>query len=146
MPAVYPIEWLANTFRGDYPHMAKRDAPVWARWLELYADRFDAFAYDVALGGNTPAESLGTEDERRGWQYVTALKIDAVGLTPTYAWIFEVRPDATVSAVGSVECYALAAVRETLFTVEVAKAIVCETMQPDVEWCCDQLGIRVFKV
>lgn len=144
--AVYPLEWHPTTFRGDYPHFAKRDAPVWTRYLDLNADRFDAFAYDVALGGATVPEAMGTEEERRGWQYVTALKIDAVGLTPERVWIFEVRPEATVSALGSVITYGLVAERDAVFDREVARAIVCEAMQPDVAWACGRLGVAVFRV
>lgn len=143
---VYPIAWLPTTFRGAYPHFAKRDAPVWTRFLELYADRFDAFAYDVALGGATVTDALGDEAGRAGWQYITALKVDAVALTASYAWIFEVRPEATVSALGSVICYAMVAERDTVFSMDLVRAIVCESIQPDVDWACQQLGVQVFRV
>lgn len=146
MPAVYPVEWHPTTFRGDYPHFAKRDAPVWTRWLDLYADRFDAFAYDVALGGALAGDAVGSDAELRGWQYVTAIKLDAVGRTPTEAWLFEVRPEATVSAVGSVICYEAVAKRDSVFPRELVKAIVCESMQVDVKYVCQLLDIRVFYV
>lgn len=146
MPAVYPLTWVPTTWRGNYPHFSKRDAPVWARWLELYADRYTAFAYDVALGGSELANLVGTPAELQAWRYSTALKIDAVGLADDAAWIFEVRPGATVSALGSALAYALVAERDSVFPVPLVSAVVCEFMQPDVRWACDRLGVRVFTV
>jgi len=146
MPSVYPVAWVPTSFRGDYPHFAKRDAPVWTRWLELYADRFDAFAYDVALGGAKVTEALGDAAGRQGWQYVTALKVDACALAASYVWIIEVRPEATVSALGSVICYGMVAERDKVFDMELVRAIVCEAIQPDVAWACEELGVQVFRV
>jgi hypothetical protein len=146
MPSVYPVHWVPTTFRGAFPHFAKRDAPVWDRFLELYADRWSAFAYDVALGGLALPSVGASEAERLGWQYSTALKVDACGLAADAVWLFEVRPEATVSALGAVLTYTLVAERDTVFAEPLLSAVVCESMQADVKWCCDRLGVRVFYV
>jgi hypothetical protein len=146
MPSVYPLNWVANTHRGDYPHFSKRDAAVWSRWLAEYATRWGAFAYDVAVGGMTLPDVGASDAERRGWQYMTALKIDACGWTEEAIWIFEVRPEARVSALGSALGYALVCERDKVFDRKLIPAVVCESMQADVEWCCEQLGVRIFKV
>lgn len=146
MPPVYPIEKIPSDARGGYRHMAKRDVEVWERFLERSARQFAAFSYDVALGGRavnfpgmTPAEAIG-------WRYVTALKIDAVGWQPDLVWVIEVRPEATVSALGAALAYTLVARRDEVFELPVLPAIVCETMQVDVEWACNELGVHVEKV
>ena len=141
MPSVYPVEWVPATFRGNYRHMAKRDAAVWERFLLLYTERFDAFAYDVALGG-IPME----EHERQGWQYSTALKIDAIGRTGDAFWIIEVRPDATVSALGSALTYALVCERDEVVPGPLLPTVVCEYIQPDVRWACGKLGVQIVTV
>ena len=51
MPAVYEPLWYPAAYRGRYPHMAKRDAAVWEQFIALYGERYEAYAYDVALGG-----------------------------------------------------------------------------------------------
>jgi hypothetical protein len=145
-PAVYPVEWVAATFRGNYRHMAKRDAEVWERFLVLYTERFDAFAYDVALGG-VVFDGVPMEDhERQGWQYSTALKIDAIGRSGETYWIIEVRPDATVSALGAALTYALVVERDEVVPGPVLPTVVCQYMQPDVRWACDKLGVQVITV
>lgn len=146
MPAVYDPVWLPATFRGRYPHMAKRDAVVWEHFLAIHADRFEAFAYDVALGG-VAIDLPGASDlDRRGFQYSTALRIDVVAREADRYWIIEVRPDVSVSAVGAALVYTMVAAREQAFPGELVPAIVCDFIQPDVKWAADALGIQVFPV
>jgi hypothetical protein len=145
-PAVYEPLILPPTFRGRYPHMAKRDNVVWERFLTGYAESFLGFAYDVAVGGRPLALPGLDEASRLGWQYNTALKIDAVGFTAAQAWIIEVRPDATVSALGAALTYTMVAERDAVFRFKLLPVIVCETIQPDVGWACQQLAVHVVKV
>jgi len=146
MPPVYPLTLYTPEQQAHYPHMAKRDAEIWGPFIAAHGAEFLAFSYDVALGG--VAIDLPTEDEAslRAWRYSTALKIDAVGWQGNQAWIIEVRPDATVSALGAALCYTLVAKREALTQLPLIPAIVCSNIQPDVEWTCAQLGIQVVKV
>jgi len=145
MPVYEPLI-LPPTFRGRYPHMAKRDGIIWERFLALYAKDFLGFTYDLALGGlKMDLPGLG-DAERLGWQYNTALKVDAVGLNASQAWIIEVRPDATVSALGAALTYTMIAEREGAFLQKLLPVVVCETIQVDVNWACQQLGIHVLRV
>jgi len=145
-PAVYEPVWIPATFRGHYRHMAKRDAAVWEEFIKLHSERFEAFAYDVALGG-LRIEGLDLpEADQRGYQYSTALKIDAVGKEGDRYWIIEVRPEAQVSALGACFTYALVAERDEVFPGALQPAIVCNAIQPDVKWACDNLGVQVFTV
>lgn len=146
MPPVYPVQWLPAGFRGHYPHMARRDGAVWAKFLAAPPAAFLSYAYDVALGGYR-IEGLQLDPQTQlGWQYNTALKIDALGLTAEECWVIEVRPEATVSALGAALTYALVADREALSDLPLRPAVVCEQMQPDVAWACQRLGVRVVRV
>ncbi len=146
MPAVYPIEMFAPLLASSYPHMAKRDAALWQRWLKDNLQKFYAVSYDVALGGEDA--QFGTDDEAfvKGWQYTTALKVDVIGWTPTNAWIIEVRPEATVSTYGAALGYTLVAQREEITKLPLVPAILCESIQIDVAWLCERAGIRVLRV
>lgn len=142
--APYTVEPLAR--RRDYRHMAKRDAEVWERFLDLEGARFTGVSYDVALGGVTLPEAAGTPAERAGWQYNTALRVDAILWRADGALIAEVRPSATVSAFGAALGYALVAQREGLTDLPITPGVICEMIQPDVRWLCQQLGVLVFEV
>jgi hypothetical protein len=129
---------------GPFRHMAPRDAAVWQRFLTRRGADFLAVAYDVALGGVVAAEAEPALS--RGWQYSTALKIDAVLWSERGLWIVEVRPWATVSAVGAALCYTLVAQRERLSPDPMRPMIVCEGIQPDVAWVARELAITVEQV
>lgn len=146
MPAVYPPQLVPVSFRGAYPHMAKLDAAVWTRFLDAWSGDFLGFYYDVALGGSIIEGLPLTEAEALGWQYNTALKIDAVGLTESQAWVIEVRPRATVSALGSALCYSLVMERDQVTELALLPVIVCESIQPDVAWACERVGVTVIRV
>lgn len=146
MPPVYPLEIRPFVKGGRYTHMAKRDAAVWERFLDKFAGAYQGVAYDVALGGTVLPEGGATDDERRGWQYSTALKIDAVIVGADHALITEVRPWATLSPLGAALGYTLVARREQLLDVPMAPAIICEGAHVDVKWIAQQLGITIFEV
>jgi hypothetical protein len=144
--AVYPITTYARTHLGDFPHMAKRDLAVWVAWLKTAPEDFLAFSYDVALGGRVLDLPDASPAELLGWQYSTAVKIDAVGWMGNQVWIFEVRPEATVGTFGAAVCYALLAKRDALTELPIVPAIVCNSIQLDVEWCCRAAGVQVLIV
>ena len=146
MPPVYPLTLYAPGQMSAYPHMAKRDVEVWQDYLKRYAEEFLAFSYDVALGGTSLDLPTETPASLLAWQYSTALKIDAVGWQGNQAWIIEVRPDATVSALGAALCYTLVARREALTDLPMVPCIVCRNIQPDVRWTCAQVGVQVVVV
>lgn len=146
MPTVYPLTLYMPGDHAVYPHMAKRDVAVWRRWLALHEMAFLAFSYDVALGGRRLQLEGADEATLLGWQYSTALKIDAVGWQGNQVWIIEVRPDATTSALGAALTYTLVAKREHLTELPMIPTIVCEAIQLNVEWACQATGVQVFKV
>jgi hypothetical protein len=146
MPSVYPVNWTTTTFRGHYPNMAKRDVEVWTRFLNRHAADFSGFAYDVGVGGLRVSLPDFSDDDADAWQYHTALKIDACGMTDTSVWVIEVKPEAQVGALGAVLAYTMVLDRERVFELPLQSVLVCEYVQPDVDWCCAQLGITVVKV
>ena len=146
MPPVFPLEWEPLARTGRYRHMARRDAAVWERWLDKYGGGFEAVAYDVALGGILPTDPAATDAQRVGWQYATALKIDALVRTPAYWLVLEVRPESSVSAVGAALVYRLMLQRERLTALPVRAGLVCETLHPDIAWALTALTLAAFVV
>lgn len=143
---VQPIAFGPLIADGRYPHMAKRDAAVWERWLRIHAAHWQGVAYDVALGGLAPETTDADPSFLSMWQYQTALKIDAFVIREDQALVIEVRPYATVSAIGAALCYAMVLERIGASTLPLVPAIVCEGIQTDVKWCADQMRIPVFEV
>lgn len=126
--------------------MAQRDVEVWERWLDRYAADYTAVSYDVAVGGLAAPDESGHPNDLRAWQYQTALKIDALILAADRALVAEVRPWATVSALGAALTYAMVLERAGLSDQLLVPTIICQGMQTDVRWACDKLGVVVFEV
>jgi len=126
--------------------MAKLDAAIWERFLDQYGANFTSAAYDVALGGFLPDESEGTLEQRTGWQYTTALKVDAVLLREGECWIVEVKPGGGTAGVGAALCYALLAERDGFSPLPVVPVLVTDRANPDVLFCAERLAVTVIAV
>lgn len=144
MPVAFDVSPILRT--GAYRHMSPLDVAVWERYLTKFGTSYSGVTYDLALGGVALPEGLGSDNQRAGWNYSTALKIDAVLWEPIQAWIVEVKPWALPSAIGAVVTYTMLAQRERITELPLRPLIVCEGSQPDVEWVAEQLGITVAKV
>jgi len=131
---------------GYYPHMGRRDAAVWERWIEKHGGAYTGVSYDVAIGGLEAPDPQATPTDRHQWQYQTALKIDALVTGPAGTLVVEVRPWATVSALGAALTYAMVLDRILGAGAILTPAIVCEGIQLDVRWACAKLGIVLFEV
>lgn len=143
---VYPVEWLPVVKSGRYPHMAKLDAAIWERFLDQYGRNFLRMAYDVALGGYLPGEDEGDLDQRKGWQYSTALKVDAVGQREGEVWIIEVKPGGGTAGIGAALCYTLLAERDGFTSFPCLPVLVTDRTNPDVLICAELLGVTVIAV
>jgi hypothetical protein len=143
---VYPIERLPASSAGIFTHLSKHDSAIWSRFLDVYADAFQSFAYDVALGGQQVAEQHGDAATRLGWQYSTALKIDVVGFRELDTWVIEVKPNAGTNAVGAALCYVELAQVDKISDLELTPVVVTDRMSPDVKFCAEQLGVLVFEL
>ena len=146
MPAVYPVEIVPVSYQGAYPNMAKRDEQVWRKFLSIHAARFTGYAYNVAMGGTRFTHPTAQEADITAWQYKTALKIDVAAFAPGEVWIIEVKPEAQVGALGAAVAYTLVAEREQIFDRPLKPAIVCEYVQPDVQWVAERLGVAIVVV
>jgi hypothetical protein len=141
---VYPVVIHEPALVGNYPHMARRDTVVWERFLKAVGPLFVGFAYDVALGGIEPTDATLTPAEVQGWRYNTAAKIDAVGFRREECWVIEVKPSASLSALGQVLGYLILAEREPFTDLPLVPVIVTDYASADVKYVAATLGIDVL--
>lgn len=142
--SVYPVEFASPALLGSYPNMSRRDAPLWERYLRLYAHQWQGFAYNVALGGLEVTDPEASDAERIGWRYNTAEKIDVVANRGDEHWIIECKPNARAGAVGQVLCYKLLADREPWTSLPTVPCVLTDNMSPDVRWFAEQVGVEVI--
>lgn len=142
--AVYPVVFSPPALSGYYPHMSRRDAPLWERYLRKYANQWQGFAYDVALGGLTIEDKDASEAEKLGWRYNTAEKIDVVANRGDEHWLFEVKPNARAGAIGQALCYLLLAQREAWTSLPLVPCVLTDNISPDVRWFAEQVSVQVI--
>lgn len=142
---VFPLIVHPPALVGNYPHMARRDGVLWERFLAAVGPQFVGFAYDVALGGIQPTDETLSPAEVQGWRYSTASKIDAVGFREEEAWIIEVKPAASLAAVGQALGYLLLAEREPFTDLPLVPVIVTDHASGDVKYVATLLGIDVLE-
>jgi len=143
---VYPIEKLPTTYRGRYEHLSKHDGVIWERFLETFAEAFDAFSYNVAFGGYLPDPGAGDDATRKGWQYETALKADALAWKHDAVWVIEVKPSARSSAIGAALCYVELAEVDRFTDLPLIPVVVTDQTTADIKYCAEQLGVVIVEV
>jgi hypothetical protein len=144
--SVYPPVWVPLVKTGYYPHMAKLDAALWERFIDLYGANFSLVAYDVAFGGFVPDADLGPEAQRLGYQYSTAMKVDAIAQRPDEVWIIEVKPSGASSALGAALTYTLLAERDSFSPFPLVPVVVTDTMHPDAKYAAELLNVVIVEV
>lgn len=143
---VYPVTWGKPERDGVYPHMFKHDTAIWERFLDAYGQNFDRVAYDIALGGVRPQDPLADPATAAAFQYATAKKIDAALENDAECWLCELRPQAGLSAVGSVIGYALLSEQDPWTTKPLVPTIITDAMDGDTKLVCAALDIQVIEL
>lgn len=143
---VYPIVFAPPALLGGYPNMQRRDAQIWEAFLRTVPVGLAAVAYNVALGGVAPNDPTASEAMLRGFAYSTASKPDVVCDFGAVWWICEVKPSATLGAVGQALGYTLMAEREALTDLPMLPTIITDSAAPDLIWVCEQLDINLVQI
>ena len=129
-----------------YTHMGAEDYVCWDDFLQQYPDRFDRFDYDVSVGeGLIPAESVHTVEERR-MRELTMKRIDVVAWKGDSPTIIEVKPNAKTPVIGQVMAYRRLYQEKFSLAFPPLAAIVCYSIDPDVEHVAQNEGIEVIQV
>jgi len=129
-----------------YPHMLAEDTEVWSKYL---ADPIDAIAevwYDVHVGlpVEVPdaADALGARIARG----ITRKRIDVVCRVDSTLWVVEIKPFASMTALGQVLGYTRLFIEEYRPTVEVLPVIVCDAVDDDLVDEFEVDGVLVITV
>lgn len=128
---------------SHYPHMMADDTEVWSEYLAAPVVPIKEVWYDVHVGG-IPELPAGTGDiERRVALGVMRKRIDVIARVGGGYWVIEVKPFASMLALGQVVSYARLFVAEYRAPGEVFPVIVCNAADNDLLASYDQLGVLV---
>src|SRR5262245_7834065 len=117
--------------RPPWPHMMPRDLPLWAGFLlSPLSKPFAKYEYDVHVGVGCDPGPAYEPSLRKMAITLTQLRMDAIGWDQQTPTIFEVKPDARLSAFGQVLAYCYYYHKQ--FGVRCRRGVVTDTMTPDV--------------
>jgi len=126
--------------------MSPREVNLWTRFLTNTKLQFLRIDYDVRLGPGYDPGIQYPPEIRTMAVALTQLRVDAIGETQDNIIIFEVKPEASLTALGQLKSYGYWYSRQYAPTKPVLTAVVCETIAPNMEPVFAEHGILIFKV
>jgi len=126
--------------------MMPGDVPLWQRFLTQHGEYFDSFDYDRHVGQGVDIDPAWPEEIVRAALALTQKRIDAVGYKGPEVWLFEVKPDAGLSALGQLLSYKALWERDPVNPKVTYLAIITDRLNPDEQFLFESHGIRTYIV
>jgi len=130
--------------RPHYPHMLAEDNAVWSTFLKQNFERLQEVWYDVRVGKPVQLAEDASDMERKIAAGLTRKRIDVVAIADGNFWVIEVKPQASMLALGQVLSYARMFSLEYEVTGRVIPVIVCDFIDEDLIDEFTELGIMVL--
>ena len=131
---------------AKYPHLLPNERRIWEKFLELMGKKWERFEYDVRVGKGIDPGPKVPEPWRSLAIKLTQKRIDVVGYAEDGIWLFEVKPDASLGALGQVLAYKYLYMRDKQPTEPVHVAIVTNRTFPDEKEIYRHYDVRYFEV
>lgn len=129
-----------------FPHMGPHDAAVWRALLETGAFMFQSIRYDVAVGGKAARRAGAGDQLLPMWKSLLAKRIDVLAQHRGAFWVTEVKPTASMSALGQALTYAGLWKAEHADAGPARPVVVCSRVDDDVEEFFILYGVLVIVV
>jgi len=146
MKTIHKTQTYAPVPLASYPHMLDADAALWDRYLKTNPFPHAKVMYDVRVGTPAAAPDHYPDNYRRMVLELSTLRIDAVVLIPTETLIIEVKPRASLTAIGQAHGYAQLLHRDMPNLPNPVPVILTDTAAPDTQWLCDRLQILLIQL
>lgn len=126
----------------SYPHLVKREAVVWERFIDANPDFFDEVWYDVCVGDYRGAEDL-TGEYQANREYLGKHKIDVLGRKGDLFTIIEVKHEAGKSAMGEIWVYEELFMRDYPDCGKPALIILAAEAQANIREICERNAVTL---
>lgn len=130
--------------RYKYPHMMPLDVAIWERFIDANPNFFDSVDYDVALGSK-PLFDVTVNTETGG--EATRLyqkKIDVVGYKDKNIYIVEIKPQASLAALGQAKSYEILYRNFIDPDIKTIPTILTDRVATDLPMIAFEMGIKLL--
>lgn len=116
----------------SYPHMLAEDTEVWSKYLADPVRSIAELWYDVHVG-RPVLLPVGADDiDKRIARGITRKRIDVICRVDSVLWVVEIKPYASMLALGQVLSYTRMFIEEFRPKEDVASVIVCDAVDVDL--------------
>lgn len=129
-----------------YPHMLSEDTEVWSKYLADPVHPITEVWYDVHVGAPVPGVKPGDELGMRIASGITRKRIDVVARVGGGFWVIEIKPFASMLALGQALSYTRLFFEEYRPVEEVLPVVVCDAVDDDLLDEFEALGVIVIEV
>ena len=130
----------------SYPHMLAEDTEVWSKFLADPMDAISEVWYDVHVGQAVLLPVGASDLDKRIARGLTRKRIDVVCAVSGGLWVVEVKPVASMVALGQVLTYQRLFIEEYRPTREVLGVVVCDSIDRDLFREFEADGVMVITV
>lgn len=132
--------------RAHYPHMLNADAAIWDRFIHTNPFPDAKLLYDLHVGTPAPIVENTPANYRSMILSLSTLRIDVVAMLPTETLVIEIKPRASLYAIGQVLGYALLVKRDFPHLINPTPVIITDTAAADTQWLCDRLNVTLHEL
>jgi len=90
---------------AKYPHLSPADQAIWHPFIAENPLGFETVAYDVHVGEGADLADIELNSFAQDFKLLTQKRIDAVGYTTSTIYIIEIKPTASIIALGQAIVY-----------------------------------------
>jgi len=127
-----------------YPHMLSEDTEVWSKYLSAPIVPIKEVWYDVRVGKPVQLPAEASPMELRIAAGLTRKRIDVVAAVGGGFWVIEVKPVASMLALGQILSYRTLFVQEYAVDGEVWPVVVCDSIDEDLVDEFGMLGVALI--
>lgn len=127
-----------------YPHMLTEDVTVWSKFLATVRTPIKEVWYDVHCGSPVALPGGASDLDHRIAAGITRKRIDVVCHVGGGFWVVEVKPFASMLALGQALSYARLFAKEYVVDGEIWPIVVCDHVDEDLTDEFDELGVGLF--
>jgi len=145
----YPLSklrWFNSELLVKYPHLTKKEAILWGKYLSIHVKDFENIAYDVTVSDNASPFAFPGRSVIRNWAYLKSLKIDVLARSKYSYYIYEIKPLLDIKAIGQVQIYET--LLKSLYYVDmnIRKVILTSFSNSVLESAAEALGIKILLI
>lgn len=129
-----------------YPHLSKREAPIWDTFIRRNPGMFTRVWYDVQVGERRADSTELAPEWERNAAYLGAYKIDVVADAGPYLLVIELKHQATTKALGEVWLYEHLLKKAWGTEKPILSAIVTDEEMPNIREVAEADGVQLFVV